>query len=756
MNDMYLIMLIALGVLAIADLVVGVANDAVNFLNSAVGSKAVPFKAIMIVASLGIFIGAIASSGMMEIARSGIFVPSAFYFNEIMLICMAVMIADVLLLNFFNTLGLPTSTTVSIVFELLGAAVCIGLLKIYYSGDDFSTLGNYINSAKALEIMTGILMSVAIAFTVGAIVQFFTRYLVTFNFEKKPKIVPALFGGVGITAIFYFIIIKGLKGSVIMPDAFSNWVSENFYLFILLSFVIWTLISYLIQLLLKVNVYKLIIILGTFALAMAFAGNDLVNFVGVPIAAIQGYQVWSVSGVAADAFGMGFLANEVSTPIYLLLFAGLVMVLTLWFSEKAKRVIKTEVDLSRQDAGKERFQPNMLSQQLVRVFILANKGLVYILPKTVTNSIQKRFHNTEALTIDKKADAPAFDMIRAAVNLMVASILISFATSMKLPLSTTYVTFMVAMGTSLADRAWGSDSAVYRLAGVLNVIAGWFMTAVIAFFAAATLAFIFYVFGEITIVIFVTLAVIMLIRNYLKGRKIAAEIKEDELFKKAESTSIKGVIEESSANVSTIMKRAGKVYTTSFEGLAKQNIKTLKSSRRYSTKLNDDVEELKDHIFYYIKNLKGHDVGASRFYLLVQDKFQDIAQSLELISKSSLKHVKNNHKGLKFNQIKDLKEIESKLLDLFSKTKKEFDNHTLENIGLILSEKQELFEYVSAQIEKQIERTKDPDSSSKNSTLYFTLLLETKDLITSTFEVLDLYYVENQKAIKTQKELTLL
>jgi len=755
MNDMYLIMLIALGILAVADLVVGVSNDAVNFLNSAIGSKAVPFRTIMIVASIGVVLGAIASSGMMEIARSGIFVPDQFYFNEIMIICMAVMIGDILLLDFFNSVGLPTSTTVSIIFNLLGAAVAVSLLKIYNSDDSFSTLGNYINSAKALEIIIGILLSVVIAFTVGALVQFITRYLVSFDFEKKPLIVPSAFGGVGITAIFYFIVIKGLKGSPFLSEVFSTWVSENNYLFLAISFALWTIISFLIQILLKINVYKLIIILGTFALAMAFAGNDLVNFVGVPIAAYQGYEAWAASGEAANAFNMAILKDKVSTPTFLLLLSGLIMVLTLWFSEKAHRVVKTSVDLSRQDEGKERFQANLLSQQLVKVSMFLNSGFVRVLPPKAKNSIERQFKKPSVSYIDQKIDAPAFDMIRAAVNLMVASLLISFATSLKLPLSTTYVTFMVAMGTSLADRAWGSDSAVYRVAGVLNVIGGWFMTAIVAFITAALLATIIFTFGEISLIALFAIAFILIIRTYLKGRKAAEEFREDELFRKAESTSIKGVIEESSDNVSTIMKRAGKVYAATLEGLAKQDVKKLKNAKRYTEKLDTDVEELKDHIFYYIKNLKGHDVGASRFYLLVQDKFQDIAQSLELITKSSLKHVKNNHKGLKFNQIKDLKEIESRLLDLFSKTRKEFDNNSLQNIGHILNEKQELFDYVSAQIEKQIERTKDPDSSSKNTTLYFTLLLETKDLIAATLDVLELYYLEFKKANKRVNTVTL-
>ena len=622
MSDIYLIMLIVLAGLAVADLVVGVSNDAVNFLNSAIGSKAISFRTIMIVASVGVVLGALASSGMMEIARKGIFVPSEFYFNEIMIICMAVMIGDILLLDFFNSVGLPTSTTVSIIFNLLGAAVAVGLLKIYDADASFSTIGTYINSDKALEIIIGILLSVVVAFTIGAIVQFVTRYLVSFNFEQKPKIVPSLFGGIGIACIMYFIVIKGLKGSPFMPSEIAAWISDYNYLFFLISVAFWSLISYLMMIVFKINIYKLIIILGTFALAMAFAGNDLVNFVGVPIAAYQGYEAWSASGVAADAYTMEILAEKAETPIYLLLLSGLIMVLTLWFSEKAYRVVKTSVDLSRQDEGKERFSSNVLSQKLVRLSMIANEGFVKMLPKRTQTSIQQRFKKPEINYVDKTIDAPAFDMVRAAINLMVASLLISFATSLKLPLSTTYVTFMVAMGTSLADRAWGSDSAVYRVAGVLNVIGGWFMTAIAAFVTAFILASIIYIFGEVSLILLFSVAIILIVRTYLKGKKATAEFKEDELFRKAESTAIIGVIEESSANVSTIMKRAGKVYAATLEGLAKKDAKKLKNAKRYTDKLDQEVEELKDHIFYYIKNLDGHDVGASRFFFFVKYKFK--------------------------------------------------------------------------------------------------------------------------------------
>lgn len=744
MDNIYLIMLIALAVLAVADLVVGVSNDAVNFLNSAIGSKAVSFKNIMIIASIGIAFGALTSSGMMEVARKGIFVPSEFYFNEIMIIFMAVMITDIILLDFFNSLGLPTSTTVSIVFELLGAAVCVSIIKIYNSNDTLLNLGNYINTEKAVEIIQGILLSVVIAFTIGAVVQYVSRLLLTFRFEKKSKFVAALFGGIATTSIAYFIIIKGLKGANLMAGV-SVWASENIWMFIGLNFLIWTLLSLLVITFFKTNIYKVIIILGTFALAMAFAGNDLVNFIGVPIAAYQAYQDWAASGIDANLYTMESLSEKVPTQYYLLLIAGIIMVLTLWFSEKARRVVKTSVDLSRQDTVKERFKPNLVSQYLVRGVIIINRTISSIVPNAVSERIEERFTQTPKNKI-LEVDAPAFDMIRASVNLVVASVLISVATGMKLPLSTTYVTFMVAMGTSLADRAWGSDSAVYRVAGVINVILGWFMTAITAFLAAALFAFIIYTFEFVALIALLLLAILLIIRNYLKGHKETKDIKEELKFIKAESSSVLGVIEESTSNLVTVMKRGNKLLSNTFENLAKQDLKGLRKARDYGESMTDELDELKSHIFFYIKNLDSETKGASRFYLLIQDSLEDIVQSLTFISKTSYKYVKNGHKGLSFNQIRDLKEIELEIFNLFKSIKKEFDEGTLENLSKIILKKEALNQFISNEIEKEIKRAKEKGSSPKNSTLYFSLILECKDIFEATITMLEHYYIEYQKS----------
>ena len=745
MDNIYILMLVALGVLAIADLVVGVSNDAVNFLNSAIGSKAISFKTIMIVASLGIAFGALSSSGMMEVARKGIFVPGEFYFNEIMIIFMAVMITDILLLDFFNTLGMPTSTTVSIVFELLGAAVVMSLIKISASETEtLADLTRYINTDKASEIILGILLSVVVAFSVGAFIQYVSRLLLSFNFEKKAAWVGNLFGGIAATAITYFIFIKGLKGTTLIPSDYKEFVFSNTATIVAVSFVIWTVISTLLNTFFKVNIYKFIILIGTFAIAMAFAGNDLVNFIGVPIAALQSYEAWSISGVAAEAFSMEVMGKKVATPTLLLFAAGMIMVLTLVFSKKAKGVLKTSIDLSSQDSVKERFQPNFLSRGIVRLAIGTSNIFSAVIPASSQKIIEKKFEKLNVKAV-KGEDAPAFDMVRAAVNLMVASILISIATSMKLPLSTTYVTFMVAMGTSLADRAWGSESAVYRVAGVLNVIGGWFFTAFIAFISAGIIAYIIFLGKGAAIAVLLLITLALLIRNYLAYKNNSGAKVDSSTLKKSESKTVQGIIEESADNISHVVSRTNKIYSEVLSGLAKQDLKKLKKSKKGVEKLNAEIEELRDHIFYFIKNLDDTSVRGSSFYIIILGHLTDIAQSLELITKKSYKHVNNNHKALKFNQIKDLQEIDASFDTLLSDIVSTFDKREFEKLQGILKRKEKAFEDISAMIHKQIVRTRTEESSPKNTTLYFSLLTETKDLVTGLISLMDEYYSSYNK-----------
>jgi len=756
MDNLYLFIIIALALLAVADLVVGVSNDAVNFLNSAIGSKAVSFKTIMIVASVGVAVGAIFSSGLMEVARKGIFNPGQFMFDEIMIIFLAVMITDILLLDFFNSVGMPTSTTVSIVFELLGASVAMAFIKIYANNGQFFDVVKYINTSKATEIIVGILLSVVVAFSIGAIVQWFSRLLLSYNFQKKASWVGALFGGLALSAINYFIFIKGIKGTPFADETFlftdgltiKDYLEAHVLKIVLISLLIWTIISFLFITVFKINIYKLIILVGTFALALAFAGNDLVNFIGVPITALESYKVWHASGVAPDLFTMEFLRGKVETPSYLLFIAGMIMVGTLWFSSKAKDVVKTSIDLSSQSSTKERFQPNYLSRYFVRFAIFTSKATAYILPQSWQNKIEQQFTQPTIAPAVKEADIPAFDLVRAAVNLMVAAVLISIATSMKLPLSTTYVTFMVAMGTSLADRAWGAESAVYRVAGVINVIGGWFFTAFIAFTAAALIAFLLNLNIEIMFPILLLVAITLIVRNYiLHNSKNKTSKAEDELTK-AESSSVQGVIYESANNIANVVKRGNRIYTNAINGLAKQDLKLLKSNKKQINKLSNEVEDLRDNIFFFIKNLDDNSIIASNFYINILSHLQDITQSLEYISKTSLKHINNNHKKLKFSQVKELKEIDETLETLFSDIKNAFNSQSFEEIGIIINRKNEMLNLVKDKIAKQVSRTRTEESSPKNTTLYFGLLLETKDVLNATINLLEEYHNAHDSSIE--------
>ena len=757
MENIYLLMIIALAVLATVDLVVGVSNDAVNFLNSALGSKAISFRTIMIVASLGIAVGAIFSSGLMEVARKGIFNPGEFLFDEIMVIFMAVMITDVLLLDFFNTVGMPTSTTVSIVFELLGAAVAMALLKIADNNGSFSELVNYINTTKAAQIIGGILLSVVVAFSIGAIVQWFSRLLLSYSYEKKAKWVGAIFGGLALSAITYFIFIKGIKGTPYAKQSFDllgettikDFLETQVIAIVVISFLIWSLLSYFAIHILKINIYKIVIVVGTFALALAFAGNDLVNFIGVPIAAWQSYVAWANSGLTPDTFSMEVLSAKVPTPTIFLIIAGLIMIVTLWTSKKAYYVTQTEINLSREGEAKERFNPNWLSRGFVRMAMTMSQMASHILPVTWQQNIEKQFQKPLVTAPQSKIyDLPAFDMVRAAVNLMVASVLISIATSMKLPLSTTYVTFMVAMGTSLADRAWGAESAVYRVAGVLNVIGGWFFTAIIAFISAGIIVYLLNLNFPVMVGGLLLLAILLLVRNYVSHKNKSNTTKTEDSLMRAESSSVQGVIQESATNISRVIKRGKNIYSNVINGLTKQDLALLKKSKKNVVKLSDEIDDLRDNIFYFIKNLDESSINASNFYINVLGYLQDMTQSLEYIAKVTYKHIHNKHKKLKGNQVKDLDQIDGQLVEVFGKLKQVFDKQSFDEIDGILKSKDNTYRLLSEKIQVQVKRTRLEESSPKNTTLYFSVLLETKDLMDATFYLLEEYHLAHDDSIE--------
>jgi len=741
MDQFLVLIILVLVILSVIDLMVGVSNDAVNFLNSAIGSKAVPFKTIMIVASLGILCGSLFSSGMMEIARSGIFVPAQFSFHDVMIIFLAVMITDVILLDIFNHLGLPTSTTVSIVFELLGAAVALAAYKIYLSTDSWSSILAYINTEKASNIATSILLSVLISFSIGMLVQYISRLLFTFNFTSRLKTVGVVFGAIALTAISYFILIKGFKEVSFIPLTARDWIDHHEILLVGYSFIFFSILSFIITRI-GINILKVIIVVGTFALALSFAGNDLVNFIGVPIAAYQSIGIFQAHPSAdPETFMMGALADDnMVAPLFILLAAGLVMVFTLWTSKKAKSVIETEMSLtSTQDSADEKFQSNTLSKITVRTFLYLGRGIEYILPKTIQNRIDKQFVNTIS---EKKADEeePMFDMVRASVNLMVASSLIAMGTSLKLPLSTTYVTFMVAMGSAFADRAWDRESAVYRVSGVFHVIGGWFVTAGVAFLGAFILAILLKVAGIIAFVGALGFLAYLLYRN-TKSHNLKLKLKEEQKkkYKRAEVITMQEIISSSSEQITDVISRSNVLFKEVIEALISQDLVALNTSKKLVKKLQKELDSTNSNLFNFIRSLDDNSVKGSRYYIRSLGYLQDISTALAVISSNSLDHVDNNHKPMKFNQIRDLKYIEQQLSNWLADVYMIYKRLDFSKIEEILLEKEELSKAINGLLDKQIARIRTSENSAKNTKLYFSILLETSELLNSTMKLLRLH-----------------
>ena len=757
MENLYLYIVILLAVLAIGDLIVGVSNDAVNFLNSAIGSKAISFRNIMILASIGIALGAIFSSGMMEVARKGIFNPSAFSFQEIIYIFMAVMITDILLLDFFNTLGMPTSTTVSIVFELLGAAIVMAMIKILANGGGIGELENYINTTKATQIIFGILLSVVVAFSIGAIVQWISRYSMSFFLEETSPVKKALFGGISLAALANFILIKGIKGTEYASISFSllgdqtikEFLNNEIILVNGFNLLLWCLISYLLIKFTQINIFKLIIAIGTFALALAFAGNDLVNFIGVPIAAYQSYEAWVISGVAAESYQMSALDAKVPTPTLFLFGSGMIMILTLWFSSKAKGVVQTSLDLSNQNDTKERFKPNALSRGLVRFFSWTSDQVIRFIPQSSQKKIKKQFELVPLnSTEDWTNNAPSFDMMRASINLVVAAVLISAATSLKLPLSTTYVTFMVAMGTSLADKAWGRDSAVYRVAGVLNVIGGWFFTALSAFTVCGVVLYLFHIGGPVAIAFIFFVVLLITGKNFLNHRKKSKETEVESPILKSGSHSFIGVIKEADENITQVAIGTHNAFTLVIEGLSSQNLKKLSKAKKKVKKLEESIYDLRGNLFPFIRQLDDKSVEASRFYIDTVVHIQDIIEDIDYLVRISHNHINNNHSKLKLSQIRGLKEI-SELIDLLLKGSiNAFEDNSLRQLGQVLSKKEDMIATIDLKINEQISLTRVEERSPKNTRLYFNILLKSKDLIRHKIDLIDLFY-QTTNQIKT-------
>ena len=744
METFYGIIIILIFALAIADLIVGVSNDAVNFLNSAIGSKAIPMRTILTVAGIGVLVGAVFSSGLMEVARKGIFMPELYYFDEIIIIFLAVLVADILLLDVFNSFGIPISTTVLVVFELLGAAVCLALLKINTNAEVDLLLSEYINFSKATDISLGILLSVFLAFVVGAIVQYISRLVFTFEYDQKPTWLKVLFGGVSLSSITYFILIKGVNSIDLIDDNFVDVVKRNTIIIILISLLIWSFLSWVVEKILKINLFKFIIVLGTFALALAFAGNDLVNFIGVSIAAWQSFELWfeayQATGVLPSDFSMKALSGEVETPEYILIIAGLVMVLTLWFSSKAQYVVQTGVNLSRQGEGEERFKANLLSQKIVRLSYYIGIGFKSIIPPSFDQFARSRFEKGQNPNFKQGITKPSFDMLRAAINLVLASVLISIATNFTLPLSTTYITFMVAMGTSFGDKAWGRESAVYRVSGVLSVIGSWILTAAIAFTLAGVIALIVY-YGEIyAIGVLVAFVAFSLVRSAIKHSKRVKSQKQNKRFNRSDIITINDITAESSQNIVSVIHGIDSRYTDMVTNLGYHDLSKLKKILKELPELENEIDDLKDNVFYYIKSLEDDTVEASKFYILTLDYLQEMVQSMAYMIRTSHKYVNNTHRNLKFNQIRELKGVNRDLSAVFAHIIVVFERNEFDDIELLIQQKKELEEVVSDLVQKQIERIRTTDMGQQNTKLYFGILLETKDMITAGINMLNLFY----------------
>lgn len=746
---LYLV-IITLIILSVIDLMVGVSNDAVNFLNSGLGSKALSFRLIMILASAGILCGAVFSSGMMEIARSGIYVPSMFSFNDVIVIFLAVMITDIILLDVFNYFGLPTSTTVSIVFELLGGAVCLALYKIMTTTGDWSTLPTYINTEKASEIVVSILLSVVISFTIGMLVQYLSRVVFTFQFEKRLKTFGVFFGGIALALISYFILIKGLKSVTFISKDIKSWINEHEFLLLAGSFVFYSILSFILTKM-NINILKVIVGVGTFGLALSFAGNDLVNFIGVPVAAIQSIQFFQASGADPNTYMMTELASsDIVAPIWILFASGLIMIITLWTSKKARTVIETEMSLSSQDSSTEKFQSNGLSRLIVRGFVNLGNMLSYIMPRTLQSKLDKRFDQVTTAQ-QKSKDEPMFDMIRASVNLMVASSLIAVGTSMKLPLSTTYVTFMVAMGTAFADRAWDRDSAVYRVSGVFHVIGGWFFTAACAFTGAFVIAYFLKIGGIVSFVIALIVLALLLFQNARIHKKKVAEQAERKLqLEKADIRSVQQVTEASANQISEVIAKANLFYKEVVENLVKNDLTSLGINKKLIKKLNKDLDSTNDNLYNFIRNLDDNSAKSSRYYIISVGYLQDIIENLYIISSNTHNHVDNNHKPLKQSRCEELYLISEQLGNWYAEIYNMYKRLEFTNIDNVMRQRNKIQNTINNLMDKQIEDIRTTESSPRNTRLYFSILLETNEMVSSTFKLLRLHkeFLEFKQANK--------
>lgn len=742
METFYLFLIIFLFVLAVFDLSVGVSNDAVNFMNSAIGSKAASFKVIMVIAAIGIFVGASLSNGMMDIARHGIYQPQHFYFSEIMCILLAVMLTDVVLLDIFNSLGMPTSTTVSLVFELLGGTVAISLIKIANSNGALQ-LGDLLNTDKAFTVILAIFLSVAIAFFFGAIVQYISRLIFTFNYKKHMNYFIGLFGGLAATSILYFMLIKGLKESSFMEGDLKTMIYSNTDTIVWGALIFFTLLMQVLHWL-KVNVFKVVILLGTFALALAFAGNDLVNFIGVPLAGYSSYMDLMAQGgtTTTDTFLMESLLEPAKTPWYFLVGSGLVMVIALATSKKAQAVIKTSVDLARQSDGNENFGTSPVARVLVRTCNNASNTILSVVPLRVKDWIDSRFNNNEIILEDKAS----FDLVRASVNVVHSGLLIALGTSLKLPLSTTYVAFMVAMGSSLADRAWGRESAVYRITGVLSVIGGWFITAGAAFTICFLVALLIHVGGIAAMAAMVGLAIYMLIRNQIlykkKMKKEAMQEEVDSTISKLRETKDKREAlslfrEHSRDELCDVLNFASDTFNRSVHGFMDENLRELR-------KVMSAIEEKKS----YLKQVKRvgtlgvtqleHDIAIDKglYYYQGNDFASEIVFSIRRLTEPGKEHVDNHFSPLCEVQKEDFGKMTDEIVSFLNRSSVMIESNDYHRMDDLIAESVDLTAKLTLLKKEELKRIQGQSGSTKVSMVYLNMVQEAQNVVSFTANLL--------------------
>lgn len=725
----YLIIIVFLLVLAVVDLFVGVSNDAVNFMNSAIGAKVARFRTVIIVASVGIVAGAMLSAGMMDVARHGIMQPSYFSFREVMMLFLAVMVTDVIVLDVFNSHGMPTSTTVSLVFELLGGAFVLALLKM--SADGSLAMSDLLNSSKALSVIIAIFVSVALAFVTGAVVQWIARLIFTFRIHRHPY-AEAFFGGIAFTILIYFIFIKGLSGTPFIGDETKAWIVQNTGMLLFSIFCVTTFVSFFLVIA-RVNIFRLVVLFGTFALAMAFASNDLVNFVGVPLAGLSSFQDWMQHGAPdPDGFMMTSLMESEKSPFGYLAVAGVIMIVALATSKKAQNVVKTEVGLGRQDESDEMFGSSQAARTIVRSAQAAKTAVSSITPRWLRRAIRQRFDTENA----EMPGGASFDMVRASVNLVLASVLIVIGTNYKLPLSTTYVTFMVAMGTSLADGAWGRDSAVFRVTGVLSVIGGWFLTAGIAFVSCALVCLLFYFGGFIAMFALMILAAFIVVKGNITYRKKKLEDKDALLASIMHSHDAEIVWDllrkHISHTQSDTCRFTAEQYNRILDGLTTENLKGLRATQLL---LKDKQEELKKvrHREFVALHRIPEDIALEHntWFHLGANSNQQFIYCLKRLLEPIKEHIDNNFNPVPAAFMEEFRPIRNRIGNLMDETCEMLSTCCFDHEKRVLEEaelcKKELSALRKTHIDRMQRRTGTADY--KTSLIYLNILQESQELL---------------------------